>query len=145
MTLRTQRGVVRRLIATLVLLLSAVSIADRDTAPTRSVSIAGTEESMTLIVEDARLRDVLEYLAHYQALLVESCVTLEEQVTLEIVALPLAGVLAVLLQDYDVELAPDDPAALPRRLRILPRFACSMSCGVRADVFGARAARNASH
>lgn len=139
-----RRTCVRRLIAALVLLLPVVCVAEDDTAPDRSVSIAGDEDALTVIVEDARLRDVLEFLAHYESLTVESCVPLERQVTVEIIALPLANVLEILLRDFDFELETGSAVQTPRRLRILPKFVCRASCDMESDVFGPREARNAS-
>ncbi len=86
-----------------------------------SVSVAGSSDSLSLIVQDASLRGVLEVVAGHQRLAVEAHAALDETVSVEYLDVPLAGLVRQLLRDYNFTLELTPGADVAGRLWIHPR------------------------
>lgn len=108
-------------------------------APERSVTVGGTRDALTVIAEEASVRDVLRYVAHHQRLTVEAHVALDDIVQVEILEQPLADVIRRLLRDYNFTLVLDARGgdAASGRLWVHPRSEAASRRLAQAEVFGA--------
>lgn len=100
-----------------------------------SVTLAGNSEELTLVAEDVELRDLLEYLAFHQGLVVEAHAGLEGRITARFVEEPLAAVLRRLLSDHNFTLALGPAGG---RLWIHPRAGSGDAPRSRPLVLGSR-------